>query len=116
MTMFKETGIRQQVIEEIIQIAKLNHVEKVILFGSRARGDYKERSDIDLAFLGGNSSEFILTVDEETYTLLKFDVVDLEKPVGKELLESIEREGMVIYEKYENFKAALNNLKILNIA
>lgn len=29
MTMFKETGIRQQVIEEIIQIAKLNHVEKV---------------------------------------------------------------------------------------
>ena len=82
MTMFKETGIRQQVIEEIIQIAKLNHVEKVILFGSRARGDYKERSDIDLAFLGGNSSEFILTVDEETSTLLKFDVVDLEKPVG----------------------------------
>lgn len=99
MTMFKETGIRQQVIEEIIQIAKLNHVEKVILFGSRARGDYKERSDIDLAFLGGNSSEFILTVDEETSTLLKFDVVDLEKPVRKELRESIEREGMVIYEK-----------------
>ena len=32
MTMFKETGIRQQVIDEIIQIAKLNHVEKVILF------------------------------------------------------------------------------------
>ena len=62
MTMFKETGIRQQVIEEIIQIAKLNHVEKVILFGSRARGDYKERSDIDLAFSGGNSSEVILTV------------------------------------------------------
>lgn len=27
-----------------------------ILFGSRARGDYKERSDIDIAFRGGNSS------------------------------------------------------------
>lgn len=37
--------------------------------------------------------------DEETSTLLKFDVVDLEKPVGKELRESIEREGMVIYEE-----------------
>ena len=89
MTMFKETGIRQQVIDEIIQI----------LFGSRARGDYKERSDIDLAFSGGNSSEFILTVDEKTSTLLKFDVVDLEKPVRNELRESIEREGMVIYEE-----------------
>ena len=37
--------------------------------------------------------------DEETSTLLKFDVVDLEKPVWKELRESIEREGMVIYEE-----------------
>ena len=108
MTMFKETGIRQQVIEEIIQIAKLNHVEKVILFGFRARGDYKERSDIDLAFSGGNSSEFILTVDEETSTLLKFDVVDLEKPVGKELRESIEREGMVIYEEIWEFQNCRN--------
>ena len=40
-----------------------------------------------------------IAVDEETSTLLKFDVVDLEKPVGKELRESIEREGMVIYEE-----------------
>ena len=114
MTMFKETGIRQQVIDEIIQIAKLNHVEKVILFGSRARGDYKERSDIDLAFSGGNSSEFILTVDEETYTLLKFDVVDLEKPVRNELRESIEREGMVIYEEIWEFQGGIHVGKIIN--
>ena len=98
-SLFESTGIKMKVIQEILQLAKTNSVKKVVLFGSRARGDYKERSDIDLAFSGGNSSEFILTVDEETYTLLKFDVVDLEKPVGKELRESIEREGMVIYEE-----------------
>ena len=72
---------------------------KVILFGSRARGDYKEKSDIDLAFMGGNSSQFILSVDEDTSTLLQFDVIDLKKPVRKELMESIEREGISIYEK-----------------
>ena len=99
MTMFKETGIRQQVIEEIIQIAKLNHVEKVILFGSRARGDYKERSDIDLAFQGGNSSRFILDVDEETSTLLEFDIVDLDRDMQDALRESIRREGKILFEK-----------------
>ena len=43
---FEKTGIKCKVLQEIIQLAKKNCVEKVILFGSRARGDYKERSDI----------------------------------------------------------------------
>lgn len=97
--LYKQTGIQQKVIDEIIELAKKNQVEKVILFGSRARGDYKARSDIDLAFRGGNSSCFILDVDEETATLLEFDVIDLDKPIQKELLESINREGVLLYEK-----------------
>lgn len=99
MTMYKNTGIKQMIMEEIIHIAQKYQVEKVVLFGSRARGDYKERSDIDLAFCGGNSSHFILDVDEKTSTLLEFDIVDLNKPVKKELLESIKQEGIIIYEK-----------------
>ena len=97
--LYRNTGIKQRVIDEIHQLAKENDVEKVILFGSRARGDYKERSDIDLAFCGGNSSRFILDIDDKTSTLLEFDVIDLDKPVRSELLESIKREGIVIYEK-----------------
>ena len=99
MQLSEKTGIKQNVLQEIIRLAKENDVKKLILFGSRARGDYKERSDIDLAFYGGNSSQFILAVDEETPTLLQFDVLDLDKPNQAELLDSIEREGMVIYEK-----------------
>ena len=99
MQLSEKTGIKQNVLQAIIKLAKDNDVRKLILFGSRARGDYKERSDIDLAFYGGNSSWFILEVDEETPTLLQFDVLDLDKPIQAELLESIKREGMVIYEK-----------------
>lgn len=99
MQLSEKTGIKQNVLQEIIRLAKENDVKKLILFGSRARGDYKERSDIDLAFYGGNSSQFILAVDEETPTLLQFDVLDLDKPIQAELLDSIKREGMVIYEK-----------------
>lgn len=97
--MYENTGIKNKVIQEIVRLAQKNQIEKLILFGSRARGDYKERSDIDLAFQGGDSSQFILSVDEETSTLLEFDVIDLDKPVRKELLESIHREGVVLYEK-----------------
>ena len=46
--------------------------------------------------------------------LLKFDVVDLEKPVGKELRESIEREGMVIYEEIWEFQGGIHVGKIIN--
>ena len=99
MQLSEKTGIKQKVLQAIIKLAKDDDVRKLILFGSRARGDYKERSDIDLAFYGGNSSRFILEVDEETPTLLQFDVLDLDKPIQAELLESIKREGMVIYEK-----------------
>ena len=96
----QKSGIRSEVLREIIQLAKQNNVKRVILFGSRARGDYKERSDIDIAFRGGNSSSFILSVDEETSTLLEFDVIDLDKPVREELIQSIEEEGILIYEEY----------------
>lgn len=95
----EKTGIKSKVLQEIVQLAKENCIGKVILFGSRARGDFKERSDIDLAFHGGNSTNFILDVDELTSTLLEYDIVDLDKPVRKELLESIKNEGVVLYEK-----------------
>lgn len=94
-----KTGIGSGVIEEIRDIARYTKVDKVILFGSRARGDYKERSDIDLACSGGNGAQFILDVEENTSTLLKFDIVNLDSSVQAELLDSIKREGMLIYEK-----------------
>lgn len=94
-----KTGIGSGVIEEIRDIARYTKVDKVILFGSRARGDYKERSDIDLACSGCNVAQFILDVEENTSTLLKFDIVNLDSSVKAELLESIKREGILIYEK-----------------
>ena len=38
----KEHGIQAIVIEEIVALAKKYALNKVILFGSRARGDFKE--------------------------------------------------------------------------
>ena len=95
----KNTGIRKQVIKEIFDFAQKQNVAKVILFGSRARGDFKRTSDIDLAVSGGNFDRFALDVDEETSTLLMFDIVDLDREMQPELRESIEKEGVPLYEK-----------------
>ena len=95
----KDFGIKPQVLEEIIAIAMRNDIDKVILFGSRARGNYRETSDIDIAVTGGDIARFALDVEEETNTLLEYDIVDLDMPVNEKLLESIKSDGEVLYEK-----------------
>ena len=87
---YQDTGIKLGVIQKIIELAQQYDIEKVLLFGSRARGDYKRKSDVDLASTGGNFTRFSLDVDELTSTLLQFDIVNLDRPVQKELLESIQ--------------------------
>lgn len=42
---------------------------------------------------------FSLDVDELTSTLLQYDIVNLDGAVQEELLDSIQKEGMIIYEK-----------------
>lgn len=83
----------------IIKLAEKYGINKIILFGSRARGDNRDRSDIDLAVSGGNITEFTLDTEEEIDTLLMFDVVNLDKYVQPELIAEIERDGVIIYEK-----------------
>ena len=97
--LLEKTGIRAIVLAQIRSIAEQYDLRSVILFGSRARGDFKERSDIDLAESGGNTSAFALAVDEETDTLLKYDIVDLDRPVDAALLDNIRKDGMILYEK-----------------
>ncbi len=93
------TGIKAEVIEEIRKFARKYDVTKVILFGSRARGDFKRTSDIDIAVTGGDFVRFALDVDEETSTLLEYDIVDLDNDMQDELRDSIKKEGIILYEK-----------------
>ena len=97
--MIENTGIREAILWEIQKLAKDCGLKRVLLFGSRARGDYRKTSDIDLAVSGGDAVRFSLEAEEVISTLLFFDVVNLDGPVQKELLESIQREGKILYEE-----------------
>jgi predicted nucleotidyltransferase len=92
-------NLERKIEDDIIRIAKKNNMEKVILFGSRARGNNWERSDIDLAVSGGNALNFYYDVEEEARTLLMFDVVDLNREISEELQREIDRDGVILYEK-----------------
>ncbi len=92
-------NLPETVKQDILDLAKKHCLSKVILFGSRARGDNKERSDIDLAVSGGDVISFSLDADEDLPTLLMFDIVNLDGSVQEELLESIQKEGILLYEK-----------------
>ena len=75
--------------------------EKIVLFGSRARGDNKERSDIDLAIYGmpeSNRALFWSDVDDLP-TLLKFDLVHVDADTDAELVKNIEKDGVTLYER-----------------
>ena len=99
MRTFLNTGIKTKLIDEIISFAEKYNICQVILFGSRARGDFKRTSDIDIAVSGGDFERFALDVDEETSTLLEFDIVDLDREMQEALRESIQKEGRILYEK-----------------
>lgn len=92
-------NLDKRVEADIIKLAKKNDIKKVILFGSRARGDNFERSDIDLAVSGGNALDFQYDLEEEAWTLLMFDVVNLNREISEELQAEICRDGVILYEE-----------------
>lgn len=99
MGTLQNTGIQVKVVSQICNLAETYGVRKVILFGSRARGDHHRSSDIDLAVSGGNVKRFALDVDEDTDTLLTYDVVDLDSDLSAALRNAIDLEGIVLYEE-----------------
>ena len=92
-------NLPERVIRDISTFAKKHSVEKVILFGSRARGTNTERSDIDIAVYGGDFDSFYWDIKEKTHSLLMFDIVQADVSISDELKQEIEKDGVVIYEK-----------------
>lgn len=94
------TGISRRVLAEICSEAEKYRVTKLLLFGSRARGTHADKSDIDLAVYGCmDFAEFSFAMQEEVWTLLKMDLINMDEPVSADLKAEIGRDGVTIYEK-----------------
>lgn len=101
---WNSTGISQRFVYELQEFClKDEHIDKVILFGSRARGDYRRTSDIDLAMYTCDSSHsqqnLIEQSIQEMSTPLKIDVLFMDRLTKEQLVSNILRDGRIIYEK-----------------
>lgn len=92
-------NIPDNAYSDIVSVAKKYNVQKIILFGSRARKTNRKGSDIDLAVSGGDVLNFSLAIEDEARTLLSFDVINLDANISNEIKKEIERDGIIIYEK-----------------
>ena len=86
----------------VAEFARHPEVVRVWLFGSRARGDHRARSDIDLAVEAPGASSRawldLCRLVEEAATLLRIDLVRVED-APPALAQQIRREGRVLYER-----------------
>lgn len=89
------------VYDSIIGFAKQFKINKVVLFGSRARGTNQDKSDIDIAVYGcSNFEEFKIKIDEELWSLLQVDIINMDESyISEDLIKEIERDGVILYEK-----------------
>ena len=88
------------IFAQVIAYGKQYDVEKLVLFGSRARRDHMEKSDIDLAVYGcADCDNFYYDIQEKVWTLLEFDIINMEEKVSESLRQEISRDGVVLYEK-----------------
>ena len=78
----------EDVYRQIIEIAKKNKIEKIVLFGSRARGDNQPKSDIDLAVYGCKDyQKFVEELNEELWSLLQLDIINMDDTLWLEMLQ-----------------------------
>lgn len=70
-------------------------MKNLLFFGSRAKGNYKKGSDIDIAIIG-NERKLSYQLNEEGNLPYFFDIINLEKITNKDLLVHINRVGKKI--------------------
>ena len=90
----------EQVYAQIAEFARDAGARRLLLFGSRARGTNQPRSDIDLAIEGcPNFLALEERLQEELWSLLSLDVVNLDDNISDDQRAEINRDGKVLYEK-----------------
>ena len=98
--MNKSAGLQQSDLAIIVSVLqKHQEVAEAWLFGSRAKGNYKAGSDVDIALKGEHLTAEIISsisyqLNEETSLPYKFDILNYNSISNIDLKEHIDRVGM----------------------
>lgn len=86
----------EEVITEAAKLCKSFGANEVILYGSRAKGTSRERSDIDIAVSGVDNFDELAALVEELPTLYSVDLLNIDTCRNELLLEDIRQYGRKI--------------------
>ncbi|MCS6989907.1 MAG: nucleotidyltransferase domain-containing protein [Chloroherpetonaceae bacterium] len=100
-------GLKEETIAKIQAVfEKYPEVERVVIYGSRAKGNFRQGSDIDLTLIGERLTEShrakIASELDELNTPYLFDVSIYHRLRSPDLEEHIRRVGKIFYEKTAN--------------
>jgi len=96
-------GLKESDLAYIVDaIKKLPEIKKAVIFGSRAKGNYKAGSDVDIAIYGekvnfNTVSALQANLEEEGPLPYFFDIVDYTHLEHQELKDHIKRVGKIIF-------------------
>ena len=97
-------GLTNSDVNNVISVLeKNNKIEKVVLFGSRAKGNYQDGSDVDISLIGKDLNlndilELSLEIDN-LFLPYKFDLIIHNRIKEKALLEHIKRVGITLFDR-----------------
>lgn len=96
-------GLSDTVIKELQDVFRqYANIKKVLIFGSRSKGNYRAGSDIDLAVIGTNIDYRqlleIQTQIDDLEMLYSIDLLNYDSKVGTPIGDHIDRVGQVFYE------------------
>ncbi len=85
-------------------VKKHREIERAVIFGSRAMGNFKKGSDIDIALYGKKLTSDILNnikteLNERLPIPYFIDIIDYAEIQNENLKEHIDREGKVFYSR-----------------
>jgi predicted nucleotidyltransferase len=100
-------GLKQRDMDYFHQaFRQLPEIEQVVIFGSRAKGNSKSGSDIDLALKGSSVTDDTVmrlrTLLEELPLPYFFDILDYAAIQNKDIRDHIDRVGEVLYQKADH--------------
>jgi predicted nucleotidyltransferase len=101
---YLETGLSDQNANLLLEVfKKYDFIDEIILYGSRAKGNFTDRSDVDLVIVGKPKDRFdiskVINEIEETSFPYNIDLQLYSDIKNYQLLDHINRLGKTFYKR-----------------